>query len=149
MDLKKYDVIYCDIDDTIILGWFEKLLDLSWRLFKSPKLFKVLALIQYKFKLYKKNEKFLQMLSSFQGSIVFLTARSKSSATRQLLIDIMYQYVDLLQIELHELASYDPASDKLKYIKLHLCGDGVLFDDNPIIRHNCAGVVDVFDARYI
>lgn len=149
MDLKKYDVIYCDIDDTIILGWFEKVLDISWRLFKSPKLFQILAKIQAKFKLYKENTRFLQMLSSYTGLIVFLTARSKSPATKKILVDIMYKYVDLIQIELHELASYNPTLDKLKYIQLHKVGDGVLFDDNPMIRHSCAKEVDVFDARFI
>lgn len=64
----------------------------------------------------------------------------------------MYKYVDLTQIELHELASDNPAVDKWWYISDTCRGrDAVLFDDNPMTRHKCAKIfnVDVFDARYI
>ena len=151
-NISKYDVIYCDIDNTIITGWFEDFLDWTWNKFRSRKLFDFLANMQVKFKLYKENEKFLQLLSGTQAPIIFLTARSKHRATRGLLIDVMYKYVDLTQIELHELASDNPAADKWWFISDVNCDrDAALFDDNPATRYYCWQIdnVDVFDARYI
>ena len=46
-----------DIDDTLIYGKFVEFMDLTWRLFKSPSLAKLLCLIQQKLKFYKVNHK--------------------------------------------------------------------------------------------
>ena len=56
-DLNQYDVIFCDIDDTLIHGLWTDLMAITWRLFKSPTIAEFLMSLQAVFHIFKCNQK--------------------------------------------------------------------------------------------
>ena len=73
--LNSYDMIYCDIDKTLIHGKYVEFMDKCWEIFHSKALAKLLMLAQSLFGLYKLNETLYFMLLITDTPITFLTAR--------------------------------------------------------------------------
>ena len=88
-DLNQYDVIFCDIDDTLIHGLWTDLMAITWRLFKSPTVAEFLMTFQAVFHIFKCNQKLRYMLMNCQKPIIFLTARKETFATHLLIKSIL------------------------------------------------------------
>ena len=138
-DLYYYnDVLVCDIDDTLISGKFVAFMDLTWRIFKSPVLAKLLAKIQAKFKLYRVNHKVAELTCLFliHGKrVYFLTARGFDISTVDMIHDIIPTdgFVNIAQ-----LGSRCPSQDKFEWMQGRFNKENVLFlDDNLKTRLKC------------
>ena len=129
-----------DIDDTLIYGKFVEFMDLTWRLFKSPSLAKLLCLIQQKLKFYKVNHKVAEAIVRAglnNREVIILTARSFAQATIDLIFDIIPNAKDI-NLRVVQLASRDPSRDKFEYIQSHTReGNIILLDDNLRTRLKC------------
>ena len=88
-NLNLYDLIVCDIDDTLIYGFWTDLMRHSWDMFHSPKLSSVLMALQDWFNLYRVNEKLRYMINNSKTPIVFLTVRAESKHTFNILNKIL------------------------------------------------------------
>ncbi len=151
-NLDNYQMVFCDIDDTLIYGFWTDLMRYTWNLFRCNLLSDVLMRLQYKFKIYKVNQKLRFMLQNTSAPIVFLTARKFVQETEQMLCDILGKET---VFECRHLATDNPAEDKyneiVKYILDYLEMDVELdklciFDDNKQVRDLVAILdVDVFD----
>lgn len=128
--LNIYDRIYCDIDGTLIYGWFPSLMDISWKMFHSKQIAKLLMLIQSRFKLYKINEVLRYMLINTETPVVFLTARCQSDSTLNILANEVGRYCKSCKVV--ELETDNPEVDKMIYIakSLDKYPKCCLFDDN-------------------
>lgn len=149
-DLLDYDVIYFDLDKTLIYGWFCDLIDVVWSKTKNQKLIRFLMKIQAKFKLYKVNNKLAFMLKRAIGkkAIVCVTARQYCPSNYQIIKDILGEY-----IYIETLGTDNPANDKLNFIYHYSCVNSkflksVLFEDNKeVIKETMKlDFLDVFDA---
>lgn len=151
-NLDQYQIIFCDIDDTLIYGFWTDLMKHTWNIFRCNKLSDILMKLQYKYKLYKVNQKLKYMLDNTATSIVFLTARKYVAETEDMLKEILAP--DAI-FEVRHLGTDNPAEDKyneiVKYIHNylemdveleHLC----LFDDNKGVRELVSTLeIDCFD----
>lgn len=139
-----YDVIYCDIDNTIIYGFMNDLMDITWQMFHSDLIADILMTIQAKFKLYKVNHKLAHMLRNTITSKVFITARKYHPATFKVLDDILEFPYDLVS-----LRTDNPAEDKVQYILNNQWCDTekfCIFDDNKKVRDLAMEYdIDAFD----
>lgn len=127
-----YDIVYCDIDNTLIYGNYVRFMDWVWNIIHSIPVAKFLAYIQQKFKLYKVNYKLLYELEG--SNLIFLTARSYTRATGKMLHDIVkFPHTSIM------LGCADPVSEKIKEMiteqgmsnePLKMC----IIDDNEKIR---------------
>lgn len=147
-ELNSYDVIFCDIDNTLIYGWFVDFMDWTWKVFHSKQLAKVLMTIEYVMKLYKVNAMLWFMLHITSTPIVFITARCHTTATQNMIADIM-KCKQGGSITLVELATSSPHLDKMQFIAktvdkgLKCC----LYDDNKDTLEMVSLLdVDTFDA---
>lgn len=135
-------MIICDIDNTLINGKMTDLMDITWRLFKNVRLANLLGWLQYKFKLYNINENVLRVLTSYEGVVIFLTARSYTEYLEPMLDDIIPPWVTW---ELEALGTENPAEDKKNYIKyLRSIYDTkkevfLFIDDSENNRKECSG----------
>lgn len=138
------DILVCDIDDTLIYGKFVALMDLTWRIFKSPKLAKILARIQAKFKLYKVHYKIAELIVKFMINgkrIYFLTARGFDISTTDMINDIIPTrgFMNVVQ-----LGSMDPSRDKFEWIQGKFNKEKILLiDDNLQTRLKCIELQNV------
>lgn len=151
-NLDQYQIIFCDIDDTLIYGFWTDLMKHTWNIFRCNKLSDILMKLQYKYKLYKVNQKLKYMLDNTTTPIVFLTARKYVAETEDMLEEILAPDVIF---EVKHLATDNPAEDKYNeivryihnYLEMdveleHLC----LFDDNKEVRDLISTLeVDCFD----
>lgn len=144
LDVEKYNHIVFDIDDTLIYGRFVEFIDLTWRLFKSKRLAKLLMHIQQKYRLYKVNyrvaELIIKCMYRTDIRVTFLTARGESEDTRIMLGNI-FSYPNFM-FELVELGSDYPQYDKYEWIKNNGLDDVLLIDDNLITRICCYEICD-------
>lgn len=143
----KYKYIVCDIDDTLIYGFWTDLMRITWDVFRSNKLSDFLMYLQNKFNLFKVNKFLKYILDNFNGKIVILTARKTYPATTNLIGKIIDpdQPIDIIS-----LATDNPEIDKINYIVDNLKDGGVcVFDDNKRVLAECNFMdIDAFDARY-
>ncbi len=154
-NLDQYQIIFCDIDDTLIYGFWTNLMKHSWNLFRCNLLSDILMKLQYKFKLYKVNQKLRYMLVNSSAPVVFLTARKHVPETEYMLSEILEDEGLEEYFEVRHLATDNPAEDKyneiVKYIQDYLEMDVeltkiCLFDDNDDVRKLVATLeVDTFD----
>lgn len=147
-DLNQYDVIFCDIDDTLVHGLWTDLMSVMWKMFRSPIIAELLMDLQAVFSIFKANQKLKYMLMNCYKPIIFLTARKECLATRILLKSILNKKD--LDITVCSLATDRPAIDKLNKIVFFMQAcmyDKVcLFDDNMEVREAASQLdIDVFD----
>lgn len=139
-----YDVIYCDIDNTIIYGFMNDLMDITWKYTHSDLIADILMTLQAKFKLYKVNHKLVHMLNRAITKVVFLTARKEHPATIRLLNDILDR-----PYAVESLRTDHPAEDKVQYIlNNQMCERErfCIFDDNKKVRDLAMEYdIDAFD----
>lgn len=154
-DLDDYQVIFCDIDDTLVYGFWTDLMRYSWDIFKCNMLSDILMTLQRKFKLYKVNQKLKYLLLNCTTPVIFLTARKYVPATEKMLGDILEVERTEKIFEVRNLATNHPARDKYnEIVKIiqdfqdldvqleHL----ILFDDNKDVRSLVSLLdIDVFD----
>lgn len=143
-NLNNYDLIISDIDDTLIYGFWTKLMHHSWNVCRSNLLSAVLMFLQSKFKIYKVNMKLYYMLKTAECPIVFLTVRAQNDATVRMLYDIMGH----TPFGLIELGTDLGVQQKAEVVENYLERfPNILFiDDNKAIRDNVSGLeVDVLD----
>lgn len=129
INIDEYNSIICDIDDTLIRGWFIDFMDLTWRLFKSKTLSQILMTIQAKLKLYRVNHRVAELCCravNRQKDVYFLTARGYNEGTIKMLQDIL----PIENLKIIQLASYNPSRDKYEWIQSHAVGKFLLVDDN-------------------
>ena len=126
--VKDYDIVFSDIDDTLVYGWMTDLMEITWKLFHSDLIADTLMYLQAKFKLYKVNEMVRYQLLMARN-IVFLTARKECKATHKLIEDIMGR-----EFKVQSLRTDNSPEDKTKFIKEF--GDGLFlfFEDNKATR---------------
>lgn len=142
IDLEKYDSVVIDIDDTLIRGWFIDFMDLTWRMFKSKALARLLVILQYHLRLYRVNHRIADLAIKAQDSrknVYFLTARSFSWETIKLIERIFPPDVWIMT---ECLGSYNISKDKYDWIKNHKLGRALLIDDNLLTRYYCEEVCD-------
>lgn len=147
-DLNQYDVIFCDIDDTLIHGTWTDLMAITWRLFKSPTIAEFLMALQAVFHIFRCNQKLTYMLMNCQKPIIFLTARKETFATHLLIKSILNKKD--LKISICSLATDRPAIDKLNkivfFMQTCMYDKVCLFDDNIDVREAASQLdIDVFD----
>ena len=126
--VKDYDIVFSDIDNTLIYGWMTDLMEITWKLFHSDLIADTLMYFQAKFKLYKVNEMVRYQLMQARN-VVFLTARKECKATHKLIEDITGE-----EFKIESLRTDNSPEDKTKFIKEF--GDGLFlfFEDNKDTR---------------
>lgn len=139
-----YDTIYCDIDNTIIHGFMNDLMDITWKYTHSDLIADILMTIQAKFKLYKVNSKLVHMLKNASIPIVFLTARKEHPATQKLIADVIG-----IKLKIVSLRTDNPAEEKVQYILNNQWCETerfCIFDDNKKVRDLAMEYdIDAFD----
>lgn len=147
-NLNDYDVIFCDIDDTLIYGFWTDLMKHTWNIFRSNALSDILMDLQYVYKFYKVNQKLRHMLVNCDTDIIFLTARKYRQTTVFLIHEILNTK---LNVTICHLATDHPATDKYNKIVafMQTCPAyqrACMFDDNKEVRNLVATLdIDVFD----
>lgn len=86
--IEDYDIVFSDIDNTLVYGWMTDLMEITWKIFHSDLIADTLMHLQAKFKLYKVNEMVRYQLLRARN-VVFLTARKECKATHRLIENIM------------------------------------------------------------
>ena len=126
--VKDYDIVFSDIDDTLVYGWMTNLMEITWKLFHSDLIADTLMYLQAKFKLYKVNEMVRYQLMQSK-TVIFITARKECKATHKLIEDIMDK-----EFKVQSLRTDNSPEDKTKFIKEF--GDGLFlfFEDNKATR---------------
>ena len=126
--VKDYDIVFSDIDDTLVYGWMTNLMEITWKLFHSDLIADTLMHLQAKFKLYKVNEMVRYQLMQAKH-VIFVTARKECKATHKLIEDIMGK-----EFKVQSLRTDNSPEDKTKFIKEF--GDGLFlfFEDNKATR---------------
>lgn len=147
-DLNQYDVIFCDIDDTLVHGMWTDLMSITWKMFRSPIIAEFLMDLQAAFHIFQCNQKLRFMLMHCHKPIIFLTARKECLATKILLKSILNK--NDLDITICSLATDRPAVDKLNkivfFMQTCMYDKICLFDDNDEVRNAAAQIdIDVFN----
>ena len=126
--VKDYDIVFSDIDNTLVYGWMTDLMEITWKLFHSDLIADTLMYLQAKFKLYKVNEMVRYQLMQSRN-VIFVTARKECNATHKLIEDIMGK-----EFKVQSLRTDNSPEDKTKFIKEF--GDGLFlfFEDNKETR---------------
>ena len=126
--IKDYDIVFSDIDDTLVYGWMTNLMEITWKLFHSDLIADTLMYLQAKFKLYEVNEMVRYQLIQARN-VIFVTARKECKATHKLIEDIMGK-----EFKIQSLRTDNSPEDKTKFIKEF--GDGLFlfFEDNKATR---------------
>ena len=126
--VKDYDIVFSDIDNTLVYGWMTDLMEITWKLFHSDLIADTLMYLQAKFKLYKVNEMVRHQLMQARN-VVFLTARKECKATHKLIEDIMGK-----EFKIESLRTDNSPEDKTKFIKEFGDGLSLFFEDNKETR---------------
>lgn len=148
-NLNLYDLIVCDIDDTLIYGFWTDLMRHTWDMFHSPKLSAILMALQDWFNLYRVNEKLRYMINNSSTPIVFLTVRAESVHTFNILNKIL---APERAFELKALGTDYGFIEKPEFVCQQLSDnpDILLIDDSDCIRANTEDLgVDVLDPRLL
>ena len=126
--VKDYDIVFSDIDNTLVYGWMTDLMEITWKLFHSDLIADTLMYLQAKFRLYKVNEMVRYQLMQARN-VIFITARKECKATHKLIEDIMDK-----EFKVQSLRTDNSPKDKTKFIKEF--GDGLFlfFEDNKATR---------------
>ena len=126
--VKDYDIVFSDIDNTLVYGWMTNLMEITWKLFHSDLIADTLMYLQTKFRLYKVNEMVRYQLMQSRN-VIFVTARKECKATHKLIEDIMGK-----EFKVQSLRTDNSPEDKTKFIKEF--GDGLFlfFEDNKATR---------------
>ena len=126
--VKDYDIVFSDIDNTLVYGWMTDLMEITWKLFHSDLIADTLMYFQAKFKLYKVNEMVRYQLMQARN-VIFITARKECNATHKLIEDITGK-----EFKIESLRTDNSPEDKTKFIKEF--GDGLFlfFEDNKDTR---------------
>lgn len=127
--IEDYDVVFSDIDNTLVYGWMTDLMEITWRLFHSDLIADTLMYLQAKFKLYKVNEMVRYQLLQTEN-VVFVTARKECRATYKLIKDIMkdnYRFVRSLRTD-------NSPEEKTRFIKEFGEGLFLFFEDSKATR---------------
>lgn len=154
-NLEQYQIIFCDIDDTLIYGFWTELMKYTWNIFRNNVLSDILMRLQEKFNIYRINQKLKHMLVNCTTPVVFLTARKHVPATEKMIAKILEVDKTDKIFEVKSLATDNPAEDKYNEIINYIHGyldmgvelDNLcMFDDNKQVRELVASLdVDVFD----
>ena len=126
--VKDYDIVFSDIDNTLVYGWMTDLMEITWKLFHSDLIADTLMYLQAKFKLYKANEMVRYQLMQARN-VVFLTARKECKATHKLIEDITGK-----EFKIESLRTDNSPEDKTKFIKEFGDGLSLFFEDNKATR---------------
>ena len=126
--VKDYDIVFSDIDNTLVYGWMTDLMEITWKLFHSDLIADTLMYLQAKFKLYKVNEMVRYQLLRARN-IVFLTARKECKATHKLIEDIMGR-----EFKIESLRTDNSPEHKTKSIREFGNGLFLFFEDNKETR---------------
>ena len=148
-NLNDYDAVFCDIDDTLIYGFWTDLMSITWSIFRNNKLSDTLIDLQYTFKIFKVNQKLRHMLVNSTTDVYFLTARKFRPTTEKMVHYILGNDRD--NVHFCHLATDYPAADKfnkivylISTVPYQKC---CFFDDNKQSRELVAALddIDVFD----
>ena len=126
--IKDYDIVFSDIDNTLVYGWMTDLMEITWKLFHSDLIADILMYLQAKFKLYKVNEMVRYQLLRARN-VIFLTARKECKATHKLIEDIMGR-----EFSIESLRTDNSPEDKMEFIKEFGEGNFLFFEDNKETR---------------
>ena len=126
--VKDYDIVFSDIDNTLVYGWMTDLMEITWKLFHSDLIANTLMYLQAKFRLYKVNEMVRYQLLKAKN-VVFLTARKECKATHKLIEDIIGK-----EFKVESLRTDNSPEDKTKFIKEFGDGLSLFFEDNKETR---------------
>ena len=127
--VKDYDIVFSDIDNTLVYGWMTDLMEITWKLFHSDLIADTLMYLQAKFRLYKVNEMVRYQLMQSRN-VIFVTARKECRATHKLIEDIMGK-----EIKAQSLRTDNSPEDKTKFIKeFGRNGLFLFFEDNKATR---------------
>ena len=123
-----YDIVFSDIDNTLVYGWMTDLMEITWKLFHSDLIADTLMYLQAKFKLYKVNEMIRYQLLRAK-KVVFVTARKNCEATNKLVEDIMNgnHFIKALRTD-------NSPEDKTKFIREFGNGLFLFFEDSKATR---------------
>lgn len=124
-----YNIVFSDIDNTLVYGWMTDLMEITWKLFHSDLIADTLMYLQAKFKLYKVNEMVRYQLKHAKN-VVFVTARKKCRATYEMLKDIMEEDY----VRLRALRTNNSPNDKTEFIKEFGEGNFLFFEDSKATR---------------
>lgn len=127
--VKDYDIVFSDIDNTLVYGWMTDLMEITWKLFHSDLIADTLMYLQAKFKLYKVNEMVRYQLMQAKN-VVFVTARKECRATHKLIKDIMkdnYRFIQSLRTD-------NSPEDKTEFIRRFGYGLFLFFEDSKATR---------------
>lgn len=123
-----YNIVFSDIDNTLVYGWMTDLMEITWKLFHSDLISDILMYLQAQFKLYKVNEMVRYQLLRARN-VVFLTARKECKATHKLIEDIMGR-----EFKIESLRTDNSPEDKTKSIREFGNGLFLFFEDNKATR---------------
>ena len=124
-----YNIVFSDIDNTLVYGWMTDLMEITWKLFHSDLISDILMYLQAKFKLYKVNEMVRYQLLRARD-VVFLTARKECKATHKLIEDIMGR-----EFLIESLRTDNSPEDKTEFIRrFGKNGLFLFFEDNKETR---------------
>lgn len=132
--LSNYDIIFTDLDHTLIYGWFPDFSAALYRMFPNKALARFLAKVQRKFSLYRINTKVVYALKQYihKRPIWVITARDYSPDT----IAVIYEVLG--QVPVRCLGSNNAPVDKAKEIvSITMCNGlktppytSILLEDN-------------------
>ena len=123
-----YNIVFSDMDNTLVYGWMTDLMEITWKLFHSDLIADILMYLQAKFRLYKVNEMVRYQLSRAKN-VIFLTARKECKATHKLIEDIMGR-----EFSIESLRTDNSPENKTKFIKEFGNGLFLFFEDNKDTR---------------
>ena len=127
--VKDYDIVFSDIDNTLVYGWMTDLMEITWKLFHSDLIADILMYLQAKLKLYKVNEMVRYQLIQARN-VIFVTARKECKATHKLIEDIIGK-----EFNVQALRTDNSPEDKTKFIKeFGENGLFLFFEDNKETR---------------
>ena len=126
--VKDYDIVFSDIDNTLVYGWMTDLMEITWKLFHSDLIADTLMYLQAKFRLYKVNEMVRYQLLRARN-VVFLTARKECKAAHKLIEDIMGK-----EFKIESLRTDNSPEDKTKSIREFGNGLFLFLEDNKETR---------------
>ena len=126
--VKDYDIVFSDIDNTLVYGWMTDLMEITWKLFHSDLIADTLMYLQAKFRLYKVNEMVRYQLMQARN-VIFITARKECKATHKLIENIMGK-----EFKVESLRTDNSPEDKTKFIKEFGEGNFLFFEDNKETR---------------
>lgn len=132
--LSNYDIIFTDLDHTLIYGWFPDFSAALYRMFPNKIIARVLARIQRKLSLYRINMKAVYAIKQYihKKPVYVITAREYSSDT----IAIIYKILGVVPVRC--LGTDNAPIDKAKEIvSITMCNGlktppytSILLEDN-------------------